>query len=615
MNRLTLAILAFVATALPARPASPEFRIELFSRRVVKNLTIEAGKQNANLCGTRSDGPCEPLGPSQKAVCYADRLVHCRLAAASRDFTVLTVSSAGPFRLTPSFSGTNESPQTFLARQVSVSLRRAGLKVITKVDLDSYVSGVLSGEASTLKAPAARAAMAILARTWALRWQGRHRAQGFDFCSLTHCQVFRIARAGQANADDPDEAAAETRGEVLRYHGELADPYFTACCGGMTEAAANVWPDRAQPYLIAVRDPYCRASEHAAWQRELPIESVRRVLHVDLHLPLTAPLTGFSVEKRDSSGRALVLRVVAGSTWQVDANAFRYALDRREGWGQIKSNLYTLQRQGDSWVFSGHGLGHGVGLCQSGAEQMGRMGFSAEQILNYYFPGTTVSSHPSVEPDPIASSEHFELAYPASQEPWVRQTLETLERWRKGLGAHADALPPHVRVRTWASTEEFIRATGQAGWMAATSDGQSIGLQPLDLLARKRILNQTLRHELTHLVVHRLRAPGVPRWFEEGLVLYTTRERIAVTTTAPPSSSFPRNSSSTAAGERESAAMTDPQLENAIIKPRSAAEMKAAYAQALERVRRFARQQGDAALWLILEHPSAEDLHWLRDGP
>ena len=84
-----------------------------------------------------------------------------------------------------------------------------------------------------------------------------------------------------------------------------------------------------------------------------------------------------------------------GATWNIDANQFRYALDRRLGWEQIKSNLYTIQRQGDSWVFSGHGLGHGVGLCQAGAEQMARMGSSTEQILSTYFPGTEIALQPS----------------------------------------------------------------------------------------------------------------------------------------------------------------------------------------------------------------------------
>ena len=169
----------------------------------------------------------------------------------------------------------------------------------------------------------------------------------------------------------------------------------------------------------------------------------------------------------------------------------------------------------------------------------------------------------------------------------MKQTLDTLEQWRKELGAHAEILPPRERVETWGSVEEFIRATGQPGWMAATSDGQSIALQPLELLARKRILNQTLRHELTHLVVHRLRAKGVPRWFEEGWVLYLTGERIEAPATA---------------------LKTAKELDEAITKPRSEAEMKTAYAQALERVRQLARREGEAAMWRLLEHPGAEGL-------
>jgi hypothetical protein len=130
--------------------------------------------------------------------------------------------------------------------------------------------------------------------------------------------------------------------------------------------------------------------------------------------------------------------------------------------------------------------------------------------------------------------------------------------------------------------------------MAAASDGQSISLQPLELLGRKRILSQTLRHELTHLVVHRMAAKGTPRWVEEGSVIYLTGERIET-----PPSAFKNH--------RE--------LDETITKPHSEAEMKAAYAQALERVRQFALRHGDAALWRVLEHPTAADLRWLSAMP
>ena len=202
MRKLVLAFLALAATALPARPASPEFSVELFSHRLVSALTLEATGQSMTICGAKRDGDCWVLPPTKKIFCRAERLVRCRLEATDRSFTLLAVNSTTPFRLAPTFAKVNEPPQTFLMRNARVTLTNTGLQVITRVDLESYVSGVLRGEASVLQAPAARQAMAILARTWALRWQGRHRGQGFDFCSLTHCQVFRLPQDPEANASE-----------------------------------------------------------------------------------------------------------------------------------------------------------------------------------------------------------------------------------------------------------------------------------------------------------------------------------------------------------------------------------------------------------------------------
>jgi len=72
--------------------------------------------------------------------------------------------------------------------------KRVQRSTIITVGLDAYVEGVLAGEAAILRNHAALQTMAILARTWALRYRGRYHAQGFDFCSLTHCQVFRLPR-------------------------------------------------------------------------------------------------------------------------------------------------------------------------------------------------------------------------------------------------------------------------------------------------------------------------------------------------------------------------------------------------------------------------------------
>jgi stage II sporulation protein D len=58
---------------------------------------------------------------------------------------------------------------------------------------------------------------------------------------------------------------------------------------------------------------------------------------------------------------------------------------------KIKSAACRIVPWGDGWAFvSGRGWGHGVGMCQHGAEGMARIGSDAEAILQYYYPGARI---------------------------------------------------------------------------------------------------------------------------------------------------------------------------------------------------------------------------------
>jgi len=535
--------------------------------------------------------------PGQSADCTRQEgFFQCKASTKTRKLRNFTAISESPFGLAAAYTkptrAMNNKSVHVLAAEIKVTPR--GTRVVLTVDLETYVTGVLQGEAETMKSPAALQAMAVVARTWAMRWRGRHRRDGFDFCSLTHCQVFDPPPASSNQVvDGLSRAVQETRGKVLKFNGQLIDVYFSADCGGMTEAAQNIWPDSAAPYLTGMKDPYCAGGEHSSWQKTIPLATVGKILHQSMGVPLHGPILDVKIETKDSSGRALNLRLEGGSARRVDANEFRYAVDRKLGWNTLKSNLYTIERHGSVLVFNGRGLGHGVGLCQAGAERMGRLGISSEKILTTYFPGTaSVDISPVAENDPILSSEHFTLAFPDSQQPWADETLHSLEAARVELKSRAGELPSEVKVETFATTTDFVRASRLPGWAAASTDGKSILLQPLSTLKRKGILDSTLRHELAHLAIHRRRSAKVPRWYEEGLVLFLTGERIE---SSPPPD----------LGERS--------LEQCVSQPHNEAEMKAAYALALKRVSALAKERGQAALWNILESPSENDLEWLRD--
>jgi stage II sporulation protein D len=567
-------------------------RVELYSKTAVQEIRVYALKSPVRLCTAKQARTCPELKLGSSSECRIENGgVRCGVAKGSRVARQLWLKSAKEFRLEVRPAGGEQSDPSrgIRTRAAEVRAGRAGLRVIVAVDLETYVAGVLAGEAVTFKSPQGLAAMAVLARTWALRSVKRHRSEGFDFCSLTHCQFFRPPLEATELPPAIAKAVQDTAGLVLKYHGELIDAYYSANCGGMTAAAGDVWPDRARPYLQSVRDPYCAGAEQSSWTQKVSWNDIRQVLEKQGG---AAP-RDVAIDAKDSSGRVRTLRLTGGRPQRIDANEFRYALNRRLGWNTLKSSLFTLEPQGDSIVFHGRGLGHGVGLCQAGAEQMGKLGISYDQILAHYFPGTKLENAESAHPARVLSSEHFDLFFPPDEEGLAAKALQTLETHRQRLGDRARLLPARISVRTWETPARFIRATGQPGWVSGSNDGRIIDLQPLSVLQSRGNLGATLHHELLHVLIRRIRAQEVPRWYEEGLILYLTGEHLD-----DESGNLP----------------VTPPPDRVFTSPRSAIETRHSYAWARQRVMELARRKGDAAIWQVLEHPSAEDLRWLESG-
>ena len=115
-------------------------------------------------------------------------------------------------------------------------LQPGGRYSVSTLSMETYVARVVAGEAMRDSHPAALEALAIAVRTFALANRGRHRADGFDVCDQTHCQVVR------ASTQATESAAQATAGRVLLRNGAPASIYYTASCGGRTEKPSAVWP-------------------------------------------------------------------------------------------------------------------------------------------------------------------------------------------------------------------------------------------------------------------------------------------------------------------------------------------------------------------------------------
>lgn len=382
--------------------------------------------------------------------------------------------------------------------------------------LDDYVAEVLAGEGQARAADAAQQALAITARTFAIANRNRHRAEGFDLCDTTHCQVVR------PSTPTTRRAAAETTGRVLLSGGEPAFVFYSAWCGGRSELASEVWPGAIDyAYEPSVVDDACR--DEPAWTSEIRAADIERALR-------TAGLRGTRLRElrvvgRNASGRVSRLRLEGFSPSELGGHEFRMAVGRAIGWQALRSTAFDVERTSTGYRFRGRGYGHGVGLCVVGAGNRAARGASAEEILRFYFPGLTVGSAPPAAPAVPAAPEapaapDVRLSLPAAEERERTAVLSLVRQARDAIVQATGARPSGpLTITVHPTVDSFGRATGQSWWASGATAGSRIDLLPIAILRQQGQLERTIRHEIAHALLDGALAAR-PTWVREGAAAY-----------------------------------------------------------------------------------------------
>jgi stage II sporulation protein D len=469
---------------------------------------------------------------------------------------------------------------------LQVSVHQVTENSTYRMPLEDYVTGVVSSEASIEDEPEALKALAVAVRTYALKNIGRHKNNGYDFCSTTHCQRFSSTPARPALAT----AVRQTSGLVLLddQH-QIIDAYFSASCGGMTANIKTLWGVDGPAYLRGVHDDYCNSGAHYRWTDVIASNQLAKALRSDPRTDVGPTIRDLSVTKYDDTGRAELLSIVGDGVRTISGWEFKLIVGRALGWNLLKSSRFSVSRSGSQFVFHGGGFGHGLGLCQEGSHAMAERGQSFPQILTYYFPGTTVGEYRTDSETRRCS--HVRVVHPRSVTAQdVEQVCDLVETNRTDLLRRISAAGigprfPDVEIVFNETTGDFVGRTGMPPWAAAATKGMKIELQPLTLLKQRRILETTLRHELAHALIDTLGGGQTPRWLAEGMAVYLAGEGKLLE---------PYKSETLRSAET---------VERLLMAPKSLAEMRTAYANADALVRELIRTDGENAVWKIIVGP------------
>ena len=269
---------------------------------------------------------------------------------------------------------------------MEVRKKRNGLlQVVNELDIEEYLKGVVAAEIPSDWEMEVLKAQAVASRTYAL-YQKRSRArQAYHIRDTVESQVYLGARGERRRAL---KAVAETKGEVVLYDGEVIAAFYHSSCGGRTEDASVLW-GIDEPYLKGVDCDCQQISTYGLWEKRFTVAAVLSALRREGYR--VGPIESIESGTITPGGRVqdVLFRTSRGAT-AVPAEMVRAAL----GYARVPSIFFEPELIESEVVFSGRGLGHGVGLCQWGARERAQRGLDYRRILQYYYPGTTVGRLP-----------------------------------------------------------------------------------------------------------------------------------------------------------------------------------------------------------------------------
>ena len=294
------------------------------------------------------------------------------------------------------------------------------------LDVETYLTGVISSEMSADAPAEFLKAHAIISRSWLMgkllrlhrhspegkvhtpteiiSWMDTDDHYGFDVCADDHCQRYQ----GLASVNGTvRRAVADTSGIVLADSaGEIIDARFSKCCGGRTERFSTCWQDTDYDYLTAVDDPYCdphRLSPDRLagilstvlvgydrtttgfhdWHASVTAADIERRMSERYGIS-TGRIHSISADSRGASGRIRRLRIEAErGTFHVGKEL---EIRRLLSDTCLYSSWFDICPAGNGvFLLDGHGWGHGVGLCQIGAAVM-----ACHDILSHFYPNTSL---------------------------------------------------------------------------------------------------------------------------------------------------------------------------------------------------------------------------------
>lgn len=260
-----------------------------------------------------------------------------------------------------------------------ITIQRSNGQMET-IELEEYITGVVSSEMPTLFHTEALKAQAIIARTYALKAISKGRLLTDSNSTQNYKDINQLKNMWGGNFNTyynkVKDAVNSTKGMYLTYDGTYIEAVYHSTSNGQTESSTYAWGNY-YPYLISVASEYDYLNPSFLVNTTMSYEKLSSLLEMDINIDTT-----FNITDRTDGNR---VRTIIVNDKSYSGTNFRNLLG-------LRSADFDVEKAEDGVVFTTRGYGHGVGMSQYGANGMAKNGYSYSEILNHYYPGTVINS-------------------------------------------------------------------------------------------------------------------------------------------------------------------------------------------------------------------------------
>lgn len=256
----------------------------------------------------------------------------------------------------------------------TIAVFDADTEEVFSVPLEEYVLKVLSKEMPASFEKEALKAQAVAIRTYTLKkkqTKNEKHPKATVCTDSNHCMAYLKDEINKEYREKLESAVKETEGQVLMFENEYASTVFHAISSGKTENSQDIWGGQV-PYLVSV--------ESTEDKNVKDYETKVTVSYNDLITKLGAKDFEKVIGKEE--------RTESGTVKTITLCEKEFTGAKIRELFNLRSSNFKIEEKDGEYVFTVYGYGHGVGMSQYGANSYAKMGYSYEEILEHYYPGT-----------------------------------------------------------------------------------------------------------------------------------------------------------------------------------------------------------------------------------